>query len=417
MFVKQSTTYSVDNASFKGVDGSYTVDHTTRAALQRYRESTPNPKYKQIIKDEGNATTPLFAYEQYVKIHPGAIFVKNIFGNTWNDTWANIQLNQPQSLYNLSLYTNPLVNDAVAKATFKTYEAIAKYQSPFNGQVFSGELKEVIDLIRHPFQKSAKLTDAVLRQVSFDGLKLREVKRFKGRAERITSRQAKNTSKASADVWLEYQFAVKPLLNDIADLFKLAADIAEKRDHETVRGYGKTEDVIVSAVPTSYGQYEILNERTQTSRVENVIRAGMTARFLDMAKEINSRNSFIDSIDDFVNVPVTAWELVPFSFLVDYFVNVGQLIQSAVVSQSGISYVSNSLIRTYEIKEKNTGIGAIQHPYLTEVYTTHAREVASGIRSVDRTSTLLGIPPVVFHLPGSNIRYANITALLTKFIT
>ncbi len=414
--MKQSNSYSIDSAQFKTVDGSFTIDRNTTAVLQHYRESTPNPKYKQIIKDEGNATTPLYAYEQFVKIQPGGIFVENILGNSWTDTSCLIENNRAISITELQNNTNALVNDAVAKATFKTYEAIAKYQSPFNGQVFSGELKEVIELIRHPFAKSAKLTDAVLRQISFDGLKLREVKRFSGRAERITSRQARRTTQASADIWLEYQFAVKPLLMDIADLFKLAADIAEKRDHETVRGYGKSESAYVTSQTTNNGQYEIFNEQTIISKVENIIRAGMTARFLDMTKEINSRNSFLDSIDDFTNIPVTAWELVPFSFLIDYFVNVGELIQSSVVSQSGISYVSNSLIRTYTDSRKNLGAGTIYHPYITKVSTPRTRIVSSGIREVTRTSTLLGIPPVVFHLPGSNIRYANIGALLTKLI-
>jgi hypothetical protein len=223
--------------------------------------------------------------------------------------------------------------------------------------------------------------------------------------------------KRAADLHLEYQFAVSPLMADVANLIKLAADIADKRDHETVRGYGKSEYTQSYELNPGGGGWNVVGSEEKHVKVQNIIRCGMTANFIDSLQGRNSSNTWLDQLDDFSSLPLTAWELTPFSFLVDYFVNVQDIIQSAVVTQAGIAYTSNSLVRSVEWTRKSGTRVTISRPdVIKSIVPEELRIVRSGVRDVTRTSTLLGIPPVVFSLPGSNIRYANIAALLTKLL-
>jgi hypothetical protein len=41
----------------------------------------------------------------------------------------------------------------------------------------------------------------------------------------------------------------------------------------------------------------------------------------------------------------TAWELLPWSFLVDYFVNVGDVLSSAVTASSNVNFVNKTVIQ------------------------------------------------------------------------
>lgn len=426
MNIKRSSRYLDGKSIVHGLGPPHTgIETGGIVKLNRYRESTPNPKYKQIIKDEGNATTPLYAYEQYATQKQGNYFISYTDGITRTDTWGGTDLyaTDPSEL-GLFFNANPNFRDtAVAKATASTYKAIADYQSLFQGQVFAAELREVIDLVKNPFAKSAKLTDSFLRTFSLDGANIRSARQWGTKAKRVKRNLARNAPripKAAADQWLEYQFAVSPLIADVAKLLSLAGDLAAKREHETVRGYGEAITVETIVQPTSGGGgYGWNCDRTVLTkyRIQNIIRAGMTAKFLDEIEKMNSSSVWLDQLDDFSSLPLTAWEVTPFSFLFDYFVNVQGLIQSATVSQRGISYVSNSIVRTKETTVRNGTAITISRPdWIQNVYPVISKEIVTGVRDVDRTATLLGIPPVVFSLPGSNIRYANIAALLTKLL-
>lgn len=421
MNIKSETRYVREEASYNYLGSPHFQDNSFSGTrrFQRYRESTPNPKYKQIIKDEGNATTPLYAYEQYGSSSPAVAYVTFADdGATIGSTWFG-QILTPTPIDDLALIPQGQIDEAVAKATTSTYKAISDYQSLFKGQEFAAEFREVIDLIRHPFAKSAKITDSFLRTFSLEGARIQEARRWGTKAKRVGRNLKRNVPKipkAAADQWLEYQFAVSPLISDISELFKLAADLALKREHETIRGYGNSLTTSNSVIAGGGSGWSVDFDVIEETQVQNIIRAGMTGQFLDSIEKINSNNVWLDQIDDFTSLPLTAWEITPFSFLVDYFVNVQGLIQSATVTQSGLSYVSNSLIKRKERKMICRNNVTLNHPYCQGVTFSQTKQIVSGVRSVNRTSTLLGIPPVVFSFPGSNIRYANIAAILTKLL-
>lgn len=424
MFVKSSSRYLSEKCGYTGLGSGHPVSSlNTITELKQYRESVPNPKYKQIISDEGNATTPLYAYSQSAKVEPGRINISYKDGTSGFDTYMGLSGKYALDVSSLNLnITTTMANEAKAKATAQVYKSISQFQSTFSGQVFTGELKEILNLIKNPFAASAKLTDDLLRTSSFHGLKQKSWYSNRVKLNRLGRNAQRNLTpipKDAADLWLQYSFAISPLINDIKDLLTLATDIALKRMHETVRGYGESVKATSQFDGTSGSTAGVVAHRliTDTYQVQNIIRCGMTAKFLDTMRTENHSNPWIDSIDDFSNVLPTFWELLPFSFLVDYFVNVQDIIQSAVVSQSGIAYTSNSLIRTIERKSvSGYNPRVVRSDIIKSVTLAQPKTVVQSVRDVSRTGGLLGIPPVTFNLPGSNVRYANIAALLTKLL-
>lgn len=377
------------------------------------RTGVPNPKYKQIISDGGNATTVMSAYRQNVKITPGStvfIFKDKAIGT---DSYHGINP-APIPITHLDTtagFPQSIIDEATAAAISQMYKSIAKFQSPFQGQVFAGELHEVYKLIRNPLATSNKLLESWVKAVSAPLIDLRN----KGLKSKVMSASDKAAAKAVADSWLELRFAILPLISDIGSLMTLAADIALTRQHETLRAYGKSESAAsyVQLVNSTTG---LAYNRSQEHvfKCENIIRCGLTAEFLDKFEQ--NVNPYIDAVDDVMSIPLTVWELTPFSFLVDYFVNVQDIIQSSVVTSRALSYTSNSIIKMKTI-ETYTGAPFVGRPDLISTIASHVpKRTTESVRSVQRGGVLQAIPPVVFSLPGSKVRYANIAALLTKLI-
>lgn len=412
MSTKASFTYLIDEAvETSAIAPHATTNASTSLRLDRSRTGVPNPKYQYLIDNDASATTNMTAFETSAKISPG--FTKYIF----KDLPGVIKLDTKCSITPAVMFVNDKfmggnitqaqINVAVAQATARVYDKIRKYQTPFEGQIFAGELKEVFELIKNPFHKSLKLTDEVVRSLSRDRSRLKL-------ADGVRRRNLTPLAGAAADQWLEYRFAILPLMGDISSLLTLAKDIAEKRDHETVRAYGSS--IVTNSQSftstTSHGWVSGVRTRDAIYKVENIIRAGMSSKFLDDLSK--SAPPIIDAVDDLSSIPVTAWELLPFSFLLDYFINVGNIVSSAVTTQRGLSYVSNSVITTAEIRQTSLST-YISDTRISSIVAASQKVVYQKSRYVDRTSTLAGIPPLVFSLPGSNIRYANIAALLTSW--
>lgn len=352
-----------------------------------YRDGNEMPMHAQVIQDGGNATTGLVAYRTGVReFQPGmTTYNRNGFGYAYqgSSTWHGYN----PAIPNVSSFPNSLNDDAVARATSLMYQKLASLHSPFQGQVFLGELKETIEFLHDPFRKSVDLLKALVSKRN----RFRKVKA------------------AAADSWLEFRFGILPLIHDVQDILKLADDKSQKDAVKAFRVYAKAEQSSSSFnydIGDYLTRYDI--EVESYFKSECIIRCGVGFKHESVPGSFSSRLQA--SIDDISMIPVTAWELVPYSFLVDYFVNVGDIIQSASVGQSAVSFTSNSLIRTCELRYQSTNCRRVQNDMTITSFTP--KKVSTFRRDVTRTNTLAAIPPLVFSLPGSKIRYANIAALL-----
>jgi len=144
-------------------------------------------------------------------------------------------------------------------------------------------------------------------------------------------RDTRNESRVSdflADSWLEYSYGWKPLLKDVHDMATATAELFIEHQNvvRTAKGRAQTE-----------GQWSTKNRPVQNQVVYEThatdrIWVEVEVRYRIPTSQINPINAFG------LNNPLeVAWELVPFSFVVDWFLPVGDAIRS-LTGYSGLEF-------------------------------------------------------------------------------
>lgn len=116
--------------------------------------------------------------------------------------------------------------------------------------------------------------------------------------------------KSFADNWLEYHFGWEPLVKDIGAAIRTICD-PYSDEWKLITGRGRD-----SGSRTTNLGYEISTVFTETS-----VRAQLEYRVANPNLHLLQQLGFVNPLS-------IAWELVPFSFVLDWFSNVGQVLDS-----------------------------------------------------------------------------------------
>lgn len=192
-----------------------------------------------------------------------------------------------------------------------------------------------------------------------------------------------------ASNWLKYRYGIMPLVFSVQDLWTLATkDKASKR--MTARGYASDKYTIDGSVTTSVRdeyQSKVTFERTHFTDVDYSVRAGILYEW-DFQWLLQSGLSYRE-------VPSALWELVPYSFVVDWFANTSDVIR-ALTPMQGIKYLSKWTTEKTAITQRTeyegtfsgiTGWTVLVEPSLTGRRTVTTIERKPGIH-VGLTSKL-----------------------------
>lgn len=145
-------------------------------------------------------------------------------------------------------------------------------------------------------------------------------------ASRAIKKASGNTDKAHEAVgrlWMQYRYAIMPLFYSAADIVKTIEGLKTK--YQTSR---KSKTVTIPAVSdwdsSTYGPVEARKGLSIYQVVSATIRYGAVGKSrYDFSM---SQARLFDKLG--LNPFVTAWELIPFSFVVDWFVNIGDWVFS-----------------------------------------------------------------------------------------
>lgn len=206
----------------------------------------------------------------------------------------------------------PFQNEELG-AYSKLAEAIRNFQS-FDASVFFGTLHQTVDMI---VLNTKKVLTAYrdLKQGNWE-----QCLRTLGTFRRGGSKPPKSLShKDLANFWLEIQYGWKPLLNDIEDGCK-AIDLIKRRAKTTLR-------VQKSSYTEFVGDY-----------LQNKGACLNTVKLKCILMEDPSTMAVLG-----LNSPATlVWEVLPWSFVVDWFVPVGEYLSNA----SFFSGFKRTILRT-----------------------------------------------------------------------
>jgi hypothetical protein len=177
---------------------------------------------------------------------------------------------------------------------------------------------------------------------------------FLGRAKKRKRANPKGWMKDLGGLWLENSFGWQPLLNDISDAYKaykrfttpvhtvkISAGAKKRWDlSSTLSGFGKTG----ATAQLDQGCY-FRNRRSVYFESHIVRYKGALRARLD-CPQWGDTSLFGFNPKEFIPA---AWELLPWSFLVDYFTNIGDILDASITSERDLDYVNVSQIKFTEL--------------------------------------------------------------------
>jgi hypothetical protein len=351
-----------------------------------------------------------------VKLHQNATTGREIDETTWTggNGWIEIRYwrnsaSGKQERYNRAFgYIVPAGRPGIP--SFSTAENLAKsrfwkkaksQQTAFNGLTALGELAETLRMLRNPAQGLRRGLDDYL-----GALKKR-------------TRRAKRSSLPGivSNTWLEHVFGWQPLINDVRD----AGEALNRRSSDLAGIYTRisgtaTDQAAAFGAPSNDGFMFGLNYvgKTLTRHFISVRFYGQWKNECESPVEANT-NLFGVNWRDIVP---SAWELIPYSFLADYFSNIGDVLSAWSVRKSNIAWVS----RTVNVRSISTPHNIIidysQFPAAVGLFLGFiSKEVDFGDsrctrRYIHRKTESPGLPDLRLEMPGFGTKWINISALL-----
>jgi len=383
---RDSTNYNHSGETF--------VTSTFVGSFNNSRSGGTLPSWKSLIKAGLNATTTFNGIDCQLEYAPGYAMTKGwTTGGPQN--WRQIEVHGALTTPASCKPGDPSLYDSSApdsEALGQFYSSIRSRQRSFQGGVFLGELAETLRMIRSPVKALRQGIDHYVSSA-------------RRRARRERSDRRKNA--AIAETWLEYQYGWRPLYSDAIDAYKTLTKKSRAFAHGEnlpVRGHGSS-DADFGGVTTIDGSVLSYSAKIQlTGSVE--------VRYIGAVKGKPSSPSLGNaaiwglSPSDFVP---TIWNLIPYTFLVDYFTNAGTVIESWSTCTSGLSWKC----RTTRKLAFGTYIGwQITGGYSNTLSSSLSPPTIKWTRkTISRSVPVLGTPDLIFRLPGSSTKFLNIAAL------
>lgn len=386
--------------------GGLTTKGTSRVIVARdnfvrYGDDLPN--WREIIAYGGNATTSMVGVRTASK--PG------ITGCFWRGkdsspltkgaqgSWDGHDLNQFQDCpSSVSADFDPEAYNKAATALLGSYQAAV---NTWRGGNFIAEFGETVEMLAHPIRSFYDRTWTFVGRV--------------GRLRKVWRINPLRYGRLLGSLWLAYVFGIRPLLSDIADadaaVRRLGADLG-RHDTYPLIGNGRVTSLLsqrlngVIPAPTGLPSYTIRD--SFVSRESSVRFKGAV-----IAKPPGWRPVADNFGVGFYDIVPAVWEAIPFSFLVDYFVNVAEVLDSYRLADAHFSRLQRTVRNSVVV---NLG-SARPNPSSVSQFDI----VPSGgggrvrITSVTRFKSSVPYSDFQFRVPGlSSLKWLNVAALVAQ---
>jgi len=292
-----------------------------------------------------------------------------------------------------------LPTDARTKALSKFYEKIRSSEISLNTSV--GEARESLQMMAS-IARSASRAVSELRKLAIDAVV--NPARGKRLLKKLTKNSLRDPHLTVGGLWLGWSVGLKPLINDCENIrnhalkglgngaeFRVKARASHERESRAALSGGSEKYVVDERV-----EFGALIRISDTHMFENW-RAGLTAR------------------------PTLAWELTTLSFVVDYFIGIGQWLElyEASLRNNGFELVGGSGYCTTVKKERRTQEVSRSNIPTGTARTMDAQYAMSEDKTVKDRSLLQYLPmpgaPIV-KIPRAAEPLLNCAALLSGLI-
>jgi hypothetical protein len=291
------------------------------------------PLYRKIIRAGGNASTGMAVTVTGGSWDPDVAWTATKENNkntpqglvkvvdSWGFTGVPFTF-APTALFGLE-GSSHLV-DACANANRQLHKLWTSRRRQFQGGVVIAELEKTLAMVIKPAK-------ALRSKASTLTSRLMKIRKRAGRGDSIV--------KTMADTWLETTFGWKPLIADVKDGAKAVARVATRDalERQQFRAYGDAPSTVQTSDGTNAiscvtgGTLLYLKEHRQYVRNSLCIIYGVWQTKLQDSLRAHSTASRLATLSglNWGDIAPQVWEVIPWSFLVDYFVNVGDVIEAS----------------------------------------------------------------------------------------
>jgi len=234
-------------------------------------------------------------------------------------------------------------------------------------------------------------------------------------------RNPETLRKVLGDTYLEFRFGINPLVSDVASLiadagrFRFPTYPVSGKAHEKYDATASTQGMSLLQFPN--GCTMQLNKHTEYRvRYKGAIRSGAQA-----SGQLSWAQSLRLLPEDWLP---TAWDLLPFSWVADYFTNIGEIFNALSFVEGNIVWGcrTDRIINT--VKYEGLTAATLSPPNPAIWATTANESFAHGgesefrYTSVQRSKLSHGdfLPAFVFRIPGGKYPYFNMTAVLSGYV-
>lgn len=206
-----------------------------------------------------------------------------------------------------------------------------------------------------------------------------------------------------SNLWLEVSFGWQPLLGDVQALAEQYASRVLGFRYVPVYAFAASEKSNASVEPSSLDgafdfQRNIVHKTQRMVKIRGriIVRGGTT-----LDNDLSALGLDLSSLAP------TVWELVPWSFLVDYFANVDEIISAVSFDSSSVAWACTSDVT----RSERTSTGINIKPRTGWTGSGDAGSFTKGLVTFKRSKFGLEIPKLEFSLPGPGLQWLNMGAL------
>lgn len=310
---------------------------------------------------------------------------------------------------------------ALAQAIQGAWRDARQKQGAFKGSTFMAELRDTIRGIRNPARGIRRGIDDYHKAATRNARRAvsgRSLPRSRDEYRRMGGPSRRSLDRALSDTWLEHAFGWVPLANDIGDAVVAGIRLSRRQPRVRFHGYGEEisdpqiSRVQITTFPGARWNlvYDVCLSHVQSVRIYGAVRLELASLGASKAEEFGfTQKDFAPAI----------WEAIPYSFFVDYFSNVGDVVNALSFPSTDIAWCArtfvNSSIRDSTRARFNRTSNALETT--TESWEILRQKPSSMYwdrRYVDRIDyNSLPLPQLRFEIPGSKDwkKWLNIGAL------